>query len=161
MKCNYYFKLLPISFILILFSSSCNNRNDEEILKDVNNKILKTNSSGSEANQIDASVKDGVVTLGGRCEGDNCSDSLLTLVKELDGVKQVVNNVTEVPVQTDLTLRTSIQQIISKYDGVQADVAGGVVVLRGIILRDQIQPLMNELGVLKPKKIDNQLAIKQ
>jgi hypothetical protein len=36
-----------------------------------------------------------------------------------------------------------------------------VVVLRGSINRNQIQPLMNELTNLQPKKIDNQLAIKQ
>jgi hypothetical protein len=64
-----------------------------------------------------------------------------------------------VAAKTDLTLRTSVQTIISKYQGVQADVVAGVVILRGTIQRDQLQPLMNELSSLSAKKIDNELAV--
>ena len=62
---------------------------------------------------------------------------------------------------TDLTLRTSVQSIVTKYAGVQAEVASGEVVLRGTISRDLLEPLMTELKALNAKKIDNQLAIKQ
>ena len=139
---------------------SCNNRGDEEILKDVNTKISGINEANGGSSQVNAVVKEGVVTLDGQCQGENCADSLTANIQEVEGVKEVVNKVSQVAEQTDLTLRTSVQQIISKYEGVQADVAAGMVVLRGTIMREQIQPLMNELGALQPKKIDNQLAIK-
>ena len=42
----------------------------------------------------------------------------------------------------------------------QADVAAGVIVLRGNINRDNLQFLMSDLSILHPQKIDNQLVVK-
>jgi hypothetical protein len=131
---------------------SCGGPNDKDIQENVT-KRLQENHRG-----INAEVADGVVTLTGTCEGENCAAQAEQQIAEVDGVKSVNNNI-QANMGTDLTLRTSVQTIISKYQGVQADVAAGNVVLRGTISRDQIQPLMNELGALQPKKIDNQLAI--
>lgn len=155
-----YFRLALLSSVLFL--SACgSNQNDDEIQKDVT-KILSSNAYGSQVyGDITASVKGGVVTLDGQCGGDNCSDSAIARIEKSDGVKNIVNNIEETAAPTDLTLRTSVQTIISKYPGVQADVAAGVIVLRGTLKRDQLQPLMNELSSLKAKKIDNQLAIQQ
>lgn len=147
---------------MVIFTAACgNNRDDEQIQKEVAQKLSISNDNSPAYTNVTTSVKDGVVTLSGQCEGDNCSDSVVLRINEVDGVKNVVNNIQETAAPTDLTLRTSVQSIISKYPGVQADVAAGVVVLRGTIQRDQIQPLMNELRTLKAKKIDNQLAIQQ
>lgn len=159
-KFNNYFAVAMCASTL-LFSACNDKRNDVQIQEDVQ-KSLSTNSDGSTAfADVTSSVKDGVVTLSGRCEGDNCSDSVIARIEKTDGVKNVVNNIEESAAPTDLTLRTSVQTIISKYPGVQADVAGGVIVLRGTLKRDQLQPLMNELSSLNAKKIDNQLAIQQ
>ena len=151
---NWLYSSLILFCSIILFS--CGSRNDEAILKDVNEHLQ---GHGTNTANVKASVSDGVVSLTGDCTGENCADSLTNQVKEIKGVKEVQNNVTQARVETDLTLRTSVQSIISKYQGVQADVAEGVIVLRGSILRDQVQPLMNELSTLQAKKIDNQLAI--
>jgi hypothetical protein len=59
-----------------------------------------------------------------------------------------------------MTMRTSVQSIITKYPGVQADVTAGVIVLRGNINRDNLQSLMSDLSILHPQKIDNQLVVK-
>jgi hyperosmotically inducible periplasmic protein len=159
-----FYSLLMIQFMIAasLFTLvSCNNRGDEEIQSDVREQIGSSrNNSGSNAYaNVEATVSKGVVTLTGQCEGENCADSLVTRVKNIDGVKDVENNLSETAAPTDHTLRTSVQTIISKYQGVQADVAGGVVVLRGSILREQLQPLMNELSTLQARQIDNQLAV--
>lgn len=153
------YKLRTVSAIFMLLTSSlamlsCSSRNDDEIQKDVNQSL-----SESKQSNVTAQVADGVVKLDGQCMGENCADSIAARIKDIDGVKDVENNLQQGTVETDLTLRTSVQSIISKYQGVQAEVAGGEVVLRGIIQRDQLQPLMNELGTLKAKKIDNQLAV--
>jgi hyperosmotically inducible protein len=97
--------------------------------------------------------------LGGTCDTQDCEALAEQKVKALKGVKSIENRV-NADRATDLTLRTSVQAIISKYEGVQADVAGGMVVLRGSIDRNQVQPLMNELQALQPRKLDNQLAIR-
>lgn len=140
-------------FIWVM-ATGCGRHDDEEIKEDITEQ-LKENAAYSGVN---ATVKDGVVTLAGSCDGDDCATQLENKIKEVEGVKSIQNNLQNNNA-TDLTLRSSVQSIISKYQGVQADVAGGMVVLRGTINRDQVQPLMNELENLQPKKIDNQLAI--
>ena len=146
-----------IYLFIILFSiqvTACNKKpKDEDIQKSVSDQ-LSTNPSYS---GVTATVKDGVVTLDGKCEGENCDTAIIEEVKKIEGVDNVESNITKSG--TDLTLRTSVQTIISKYQGVQADVAAGVIVLRGSISRDQLQPLMAELNNLQPQKIDNQLAV--
>ena len=42
----------------------------------------------------------------------------------------------------------------------EADVKDGVVTLRGNIRQDQLQPLIDKVHGLKPKKVENQLVIK-
>lgn len=155
--------ILPLA--MCFFFAACNNDpSDEEINKNIADKLSSNTNNNIDNNKrfskIQAETSEGVVTLNGECEGQNCADSAATIVRNIEGVKEVVNNIKETAPDTDFTLRTSVQTIISKYTGVQADVAAGVVVLRGEIERSQLQPLMNELGALNPKKIDNQLAVK-
>jgi hypothetical protein len=101
-----------------------------------------------------------MVTLGGSCEGDDCAAQAAKQAAGVARVDSVQNNI-QANHKTDLTLRTSVQSIVGQYEGVKADVAAGVVVLRGSINRNHIQRHMNKLTNLQPKKIDNQLAIKQ
>ncbi len=149
---------LPL-LICFLLAACTNSQSDEQIQKNLSEKMSATESS-KKYPKINPVVKDGIVTLNGECQGENCADSAAALVRNIAGVKDVVNNVREVADETDYTLRSSVQETISKYAGVQADVAAGVIVLRGQIERAQLQPLMNELSALNPKKIDNQLVIK-
>jgi hypothetical protein len=142
-----------LACVLFLLAACGGSRSDDSILKDVNDSLQ------TRASAVKAKVEDGTVKLSGECEGENCADSLAAVVREINGVKEVQNEVKGVEAKTDLTLRTSVQTIISKYQGVQADVATGVVILRGTIQRDQLQPLMNELSSLDARKIDNQLAV--
>lgn len=143
--------LITLSFVVL----SCGKPDDKEVQESVTKKFQdQQNYKG-----VRAEVKDGIVTLTGNCEGENCAEEAKKMIADVNGVDSVRNNI-QADNGTDLTLRTSVQAIISKYEGVQADVAAGNVVLRGSINRDQVQPLMNELENLQPKKIDNQLAVK-
>ena len=145
------------AILLLLFAAvSCNNKpNDTEIQGNVT-KTLQVNKNYAGVN---STVKDGTVSLTGTCEGDNCAADIESKIKDLNGVQKVENNITK-DNSTDLTLRTSVLSIITKYPGVQADVSEGVIVLRGNIDRVNLQSLMSDLGVLHPKKIDNQLVVK-
>ncbi len=152
------FKLKSLLAIALLISVavSCNNKPNDKDIQDNVTKKLQANKNYAGVN---STVKDGTVTLTGMCEGDNCADDIENNIKDVNGVQKVENNVTK-DNSTDMTMRTSVQSIITKYAGVQADVAGGVIVLRGNIDRDNLQSLMSDLGSLHPDKIDNQLVVK-
>ncbi len=150
-------KFTPLVAIVLLMITavSCNNKPDDKQIQENVSKQLQENKNYTGVN---AAVKDGTVTLSGTCEGDNCATDIENNIKTVDGVQKVENNITDN--STDMTLRTSVQSIITKYPGVQADVAAGVVVLRGNIERDNLQALMADLSAVHPEKIDNQLLVK-
>ncbi len=145
---------------LVLFCAfaffACNNHPTDAELRQQVTDSLQANGS---IKNLGVQANDGVVTLTGTCEGDNCAAGAADRLKNLDGVKSVTNNIRQVAQTTDLTLRTQVQSIITKYAGVTADVANGVIVLRGSISRGELQPLMTELSTLPAAKIDNQLAV--
>ncbi|MDQ6815132.1 MAG: BON domain-containing protein [Bacteroidota bacterium] len=153
-KCGFY--LLTIVFCSLLFVSCSSSPNNEQIQQSVKDSL----QANANTKNVSVAVADGTVTLTGTCDGNNCVAETEDKVKHINGVKSVQNNVTMAPQNTDLTLRTQVQSIVTKYAGVQADVASGVVVLRGSIERSQLQPLMSELNNLQASKIDNQLAVK-
>ncbi len=152
------FKIKSLFAIILLctVAVSCNSKVDDQKIKaDISKHLLENNNYVG----VTSSVQDGVVTLAGVCQGENCAADIENTIKDIDGVKKVNNNIRK-DNSTDLTLRTSVQSIITKYPGVQADVAGGVVVLRGNIDRENLQSLMSDLATLHPQKIDNQLVVK-
>ena len=151
------FILLPL---LIGTSESCKSKNrDGDIQTAITNKTqTDPNLAG-----VSATVSDGTVTLSGTCADENCRTNAEKAVKDIDGVKKVVNNiqVAQVQVTDDAPLRTSAQQVASRYSGVQADVNNGVITLRGTIDdRDKLQQLMQDMNALRPQRVDNQLVIK-
>lgn len=140
-----------------IFFTSCNNKpNDAELQQSVNT-TLKNNDNYK---GVTASVDKGVITLNGSCVGENCSTDIEKKIKEDKNVDSVINNIQQSPSPTDLTLRTSVQTLITNYPGVEADVANGVVVLRGSITRDNLTGLMDSISALHPAKIDNQMVVK-
>ncbi|QJD95740.1 BON domain-containing protein [Mucilaginibacter robiniae] len=157
MKYTTFRKPLSIllSSSLLFLISACGGPND----KDIQANVAKALQSNPALKGVTSNVKDGVVTLSGACQGEGCDSLAEQQVKKIDGVKSVKSQMSH-EATTDLTLRTTVQSIVSRYDGVQADVAAGVVVLRGTIEKKQVEALMNELQALKPKKLDNQLAVK-
>ena len=65
-----------------------------------------------------------------------------------------------VEINSDATLRSSVNDLVKVYNGVEADVKDGVVTLRGSIKQDDLQALIMKVQELKPKKVENQLVIK-
>lgn len=154
-----------LSFFILLLSAnfyiSCNSKpNDETIQAEVNKNIANTS--------ITATVSEGVVTLTGDCPDENCKSSAETAAKNTKNVKSVVDNINvtaaqetaPVVISNDDVLKNSVDSVLKNYNGVSADVADGVVTLRGNIERPKLQDLIMALNGLHPKKIDNQLVIK-
>lgn len=151
-----FIQLLSFSLLSMFFIVSCSSKPDDKQIQENVTKHLQENKNYAGVN---STVNEGVVTLSGICEGNNCVAAIEKDVADIKGVSKVENNITK-DNSTDMTMRTSLQSILFKYPGVQADVTSGVIVLRGTIDRDNLQPLMSDLTKLNPEKIDNQLSVK-
>lgn len=143
----------------LFLNPSCKGKNrDAEIQAAIN---TKTQTDPSLAG-VSATVVNGEVTLAGSCADEPCRQNAEKAVKDIDGVKKVVNNITVAPVTVtpDTQLQSSAQEVAARYPGVQASVTEGVITLRGTVKRDQLQNLVQDMNALRPKRIDNQLVIK-
>ena len=156
--------LLPAYvFIMAVGLISCKGKvTDADIQTEVNKKL--DDDAGS---ALTASVSNGVVTLNGTCKDEACKASCEKEAKEVKGVTSVVNNITvpapqaPVEISADPALQESVNTVLRSYNTVKANVKDGVVTLTGEIQRPNLQPLMQALQALNPKRIDNtQLTIK-
>lgn len=152
----FKFKPLLAIALLVFTTVSCNKKPND---KEIQDNVTRTLRANQNYEAVNSAVKNGTVTLTGMCKGDNCADEIEKNIKDVNGVQKVENNIIK-DNSTDMTMRTSVQSILTKYSGVQADVTNGVIVLRGTIDRDNLQSLMSELSTLHPDKIDNQLLVK-
>jgi osmotically-inducible protein OsmY len=137
---------------------------DADIQKDINEKLRDKPG-------VHVDVQEGVATISGICRDDAFKQNIESTVKGIKGVKSVINNcdiqapneepaAAAVIISSDSELEKSVSDVVKAYDGVSATVVGGVVTLSGEIKRNELQPLMQSLQELKPKKIDNKLTIK-
>jgi osmotically-inducible protein OsmY len=136
---------------------------DADIQKEISAKL-------GDRPEVQVTVQDGVATISGICKDDAFKQDVANSIKEIKGVKSVVNNCQIVaPEETapaaviitpDTELDKSLHKVIESYDGVSATVVGGVVTLTGEIKRSQLPNLIKSVQELKPKKVDNKLIIK-
>ena len=139
------------------------NVSDADIQTEVNNKLSDEGGNG-----LTASVSGGVVTISGSCKDEECKRECAEEVKEVKGVKSVVNNISvaaaepaaPVTVTADAPLQEAVNDVVKGYKDVKAEVKDGVVTLRGEIERSKLQDLMVAVNGLKPRKVENQLSIK-
>lgn len=114
---------------------------------------------------VNVEVKDGVVTLTGEVKDQATQEALASSVKDVKGVKSVVNNTTviasEVEVNPDNLIRAAIEEnfLQKGVRNVDFTVAGGVVTLTGEVTRGDLQKVMQAANEAKPKKVNNQLKI--
>jgi len=89
-------KLFVISMVLILLASTClaasKPVSDDMISDEV--RIKLTGDPIAKGGNIKVDVKQGVVTLTGTAEAQQQKDRAGKLTKKVNGVKQVINNIT-------------------------------------------------------------------
>jgi osmotically-inducible protein OsmY len=121
---------------------------------------------------VSVTVKDGVATISGQVADDATKAAVETAAKAVKGVKSVENTLTVPPpppppapvvINPDETLQNAVSAILAdqKQAKVTAAVKDGVVTLTGEIKKDDLPALIQKLNEIKPKKIDNKLAIKK
>lgn len=159
MKTLSFRSLFALVFLSVMLFS-CGPK-DADIQKAVSEKILAT----AEMSGMTATVSKGVVTLSGQCKDEACKANCEKLVKEIKGVKSVINNCTlpvvaPVVINPDETLMTAVNAILVNYPGVTTTISQGVVTLNGELKKANLMPLMQTIQALNPKKVENKLIIK-
>ncbi len=147
---------------LILLVPSCKNKvKDADVKQSVETKLVTVSST----NGLMVDVKDGVATISGEVINAAAQASIEPAIKDIKGVKSVVNNTTiapvvEVPVITaDDPLAKAVQDAIKDNSGVMAQVNDGVVTLTGNINKSDLPKLMQKINATRPKKIENKLTV--
>ena len=144
-----------LNFLII----SCSQQEiDKETKADITTKA-KTDISFAGVNYT---VADGVVYLSGKCPTDKAKTSVEGTVKDIAGVKNVVNTISIAPVvlTSDYALKQSVDSVLKNYAGVQADVRDSMVVVKGEAEKKDMQKLMEGLYSLNAKKIENELGVR-
>ncbi|MEP6803138.1 MAG: BON domain-containing protein [Flavobacterium sp.] len=136
---------------------------DADIQKEISAKLSSTP-------EVQVTVQDGVATISGICKDDVLKQNVENSIKEIKGVKSVVNNcqivapeetaAAAVIISPDTELDKAVHKVVDTYDGVSVTVVGGVVTLSGEIKKSQLPNLIKSVQELKPKKVDNKLTIK-
>ncbi|HEX7754833.1 MAG TPA: BON domain-containing protein [Niabella sp.] len=149
--------LAMIAFVAFVFAlPACKGKSDADIKKDVDAK-LATNPDFS---NLTSDVKDGAVTISGTVKDDATKTSVDPAVKEVKGVKTVVNDATVPPPPPPPTITAAdsltgkVNDAIKDNPTVKADVAAdGTVTLTGEIKKADLQKLMQKVQGTHPKKV--------
>lgn len=111
---------------------------------------------------IAATVKDGVVTLSGEAKDEADKASAEAAVKGIEGVKQVVNNLTVAPppppapvqISGDDQLNKGITDALKDFPTVQATAKDSIITVTGEVSAANWKKIKIALDGLKPKKVD-------
>ncbi|MCD2421804.1 BON domain-containing protein [Niabella pedocola] len=141
---------------------SCKGKSDADIKTEVDAK-LATNPDFA---QLSSDVKDGAVTISGTVKDDATKTAVDPAVKEVKGVKSVVNNASIPPppppptINPDDLLNTAVADAIKDHPGVKAEVKDGVVTLTGEIKKADLATLMQKVNSIHPRKVEQKLTVK-
>lgn len=158
-------KILAIIAIASLAFSvpSCKSKPKDEDIRTAAQTALSANPSLA---GLTVDVKDGIATVSGEVSDETTRAAVDAQLKDVKGLKQVVNNATvTVPVivppsgtpevTVDDALTTAVRDAIKDHPTVKADVKDGVITLTGEIKRSDLPTLMQKLNATKPKKIES------
>ncbi|MFT3947016.1 MAG: BON domain-containing protein [Agriterribacter sp.] len=118
--------------------------------------------SNTALSHLVASVKDGVVTLSGECKDEADKTACESTVKQIPGVKNVVNNTTIAPppapapveIAADDPLTKGITDALKDFPTVKATAKDGIITVTGEATAANWKKIKIALDALKPKKVD-------
>ena len=146
-----------------LFVSCSKGPDDATITSGVKAKIAA--DSPALANAVHVTTAEGVVTLTGAVDSEAIKAKVEQDAKSVAGVKSVVNSLTvksPITFSADSTIKNAVMANLAakKITGITVDVVNGEVTLKGTIARAHLQDAMKAANDAKPKKVNNQMAIK-
>jgi hyperosmotically inducible periplasmic protein len=163
-------KKLLTSFLVVAIAAtaisltSCKKKAKDADIKAAIETVLKADPMAA-GTMVD--VKDGIATISGECKDDMCKASCEKMVAAVKGVKSVVNNCTIAPppapvvIAADDPLIKAVNDALTAFPGVSANVKDGIISLTGEIKKADLQKLMMVLQALKPKKVDPSALVKK
>ncbi|MEJ7739989.1 MAG: BON domain-containing protein [Chitinophagaceae bacterium] len=153
-----------IVFICLSLVLSACGPNDQKVSENVKSSISVLDPN------IQVNVTGGVVTLSGEAKDETTKNAAENAVKEIKGVKSVVNNISvrreevvpPVTINADDMIRKSVDSSFSAKNirGVNVSVTNGEVTLTGDVKRADLAKVMQAANESKPKRVVNQLTIK-
>lgn len=155
--------LLAFGFMCFIGTTllSCKGNSDVDVQTALTNKA----KNDPRLSGLTTTVSSGVVTIDGQCPDETCKTDAEQAVKEVKGVKSVVNNITITQAQpapeisADSALQSGVRDATKDFPTVTATVANGEITLTGSVQKDQLPRLMQSLNSLNPRKINNQLFV--
>jgi hyperosmotically inducible periplasmic protein len=158
---NLFRNLLVITGLLFLVAAC--SPSDPTIAESAKSKV-------STMTGVNVDVKDGVLTLSGEVADDATKAAAETAVKDVKGVKSVVNNLTVPPppppptpvvINPDDVLRSGLESAFASkgIQGITATVSNGEVTLTGNVKKADLTKVMQAANELKPKKVNNKMTI--
>lgn len=119
--------------------------------------------SNTSLSNLVANVKDGVVTLSGECKDEAEKAAAESAVRQIPGVKNVVNNTTIAPpppppapveIAADDPLTKGITDALKDFPTVKATAKDGIISVTGEATAANWKKIKIALDALKPKKVD-------
>lgn len=159
-------KLLAIVAIAVFAISftSCKSKVKDE---DVKAAVQTTLTANPDYSTLAVDVKDGVASISGEVKDEATRAGIVAALKDVKGVKDVVNNATVTPpppppvINPDDILTASVKDALKDHATVTAAIAGGVVTLTGTVKnQDEKRTVQQKVSALKPKSIVNNVTIK-
>lgn len=145
------------AFLLGFVLYSCS-PSDKDIQKKVSAVL-------SDYTNVQAEVKDGVITLSGEVVSDAEKNQLQELFHSVKGVKSVINNLSVKPpvvIDHDAEIGSAINRALQSagFKTVNVAVDNGEVTLTGDLKKSDLVKVMQIANESKPKKVINQLKLK-
>ena len=158
MKRNIELLQVLLIAVLITIAISCSRNKDAVIKADLATKAKSERDFAG----VRFTVEQGIVTLSGECATETSKGSVESTAKGLYGVKSVINNIVIAPVVigTDHLLKQGVDSVLQKYPGVEAITKDSIVYLQGKVENTKLVEMKNAISSLKPKMIENRLAMK-
>ena len=105
-------------------------------------------------------INDGIVTLNGVCATRSAYDAVHNKVKNLYGVKDVVNNIqiADVVIGKDWLLRRGVDSILTEYPQVEGITKDSTVTLKGTVEASKKEELLLKMKGLMPRQLEVQLT---
>jgi osmotically-inducible protein OsmY len=149
--------LLMLFIVLVTVLASCHAK-DNTIKADLATRAKEEKDFAG----VTFIVEDGIVTLNGECPTEKSKGTVEKTVKDLYGVKNVVNNIRIAPVVigVDQQLKESVDSVLKQYASVEAITKDSIVYLTGRIESDKRKKLTDAINSLKPLTVVNGLSAK-
>ncbi|HEV7330522.1 MAG TPA: BON domain-containing protein [Flavisolibacter sp.] len=151
-------KCLIFSLLLMLMLGCSQSEKD----KDIKQTIASTARDDVAFAAVNYTVREGVVTLGGKCPTQQEKEKVLKRVNGTTGVKGVLDLIQVAPVTltSDFSLKQATDSVLMKYATVEANVQDSVITLHGEVEKERLPHLLKALGELGAKGVNHHLADK-